>query len=112
MRFDIKKVFDEYGDMWKEFKFEVLFNKKGNCRIHVEGGRTTKYYAGGYGYNKEATVIANMINDLMGKNVVTDSSVKGIIEQFNKINDCNIKEIFNGKNGNVYDIRFHFGGSK
>lgn len=112
MKFDIKKVFNEYGDMWKEFKFEVLFNNKGNCRINVEGGRVTKYYAGGYGYDRESAVIANMINDLMGKVVVTDGSVEGIIKQFNKIDGCHLEKIFNGKNVNVYDIKFPLGGSK
>ena len=106
MKFDIKKVFHEYGDMWKEFKFEVIYNNQGNCRIHIEGRRTTKYYAGGSGYDKEVTVITEMINDLMGKEVIQESSLSSIIKQFNAIDDCHLEKIFNGKYSNVFSIKF------
>ena len=110
MKFDIKKVFHEYGDMWKEFKFETIYNNQGNCRIHVEGKRTTKYYTRGSGYNKEVAVITEMINDLMGKEVIQESSLSNIVKQFNAIDGCYIEKIFNGKYSNVFSIKFPKGG--
>lgn len=63
--FNLKEVFNEYGRN-KEFKFEILFSNSGVARIYIND-RKTKYVAGGYGYDKVSSVIATMINDLIGK---------------------------------------------
>ncbi len=45
------KTFDIKEMSWTEFKFEVIYSKRGVARIYI-GDRATKYAAGGYGYNK------------------------------------------------------------
>lgn len=64
-QFDIKKEFKNYG--WsKGFKFHIKWGTSGTARIFIND-RPTKYKAGGYGYCKESSVLATMINDLIGE---------------------------------------------
>jgi len=59
---NIKELFNKE---LKDFKFHIKYTNSG-CRIWI-GSNKTKYYAGGYGYDKESSVLAKMINDLIGK---------------------------------------------
>jgi len=114
--FDIKKAIKEYS-WWNNFKFEVRYSKSGVARIYI-GNRKTKYYAGGYGYDKESQVIANMINDLTisnckynkniyGNNVRKLSGATGfnsIANSFNAKRGCKLRKIYNGYDSDIYEI--------
>jgi len=58
-----------------KLKFHTKF-RNGNPRIYINSMKT-KYYAGGSGYEKSSSVIAMLINDLLGsidyKNAYTGS---------------------------------------
>ena len=47
-----------------KLKFHIKF-RNGNQRIIINGEKT-KYYAGGYGYDKASSVVSELINDLLG----------------------------------------------
>ena len=64
--FDLKKQFTEGYGWNKDFKFEIIFSNSGVARIFINDIKT-KYTASGYGYDKISSVIATMINDLIGK---------------------------------------------
>ena len=128
--FDIKKQFsDGYG--WNEgFKFEIIFSNSGVARIYIND-RKTKYNANGYGYDKTSSVIASMINDLIGlqpynfeiygnsgnykKEGETEFYLSGgvgfssIKESFESIAGNKLNQIYSGKNSNIYEIKFNQG---
>lgn len=80
-QFNIKEVFKEYG--WsKGFKFHIKWSNTGVAKIYIND-RPTKYKAGGYGYCKESSVIATMINDLIGDQPY-DSEIYGNSGNYNK----------------------------
>ena len=125
--FDLKKQFtDGYG--WnKDFKFEIIFSNSGAARIYIND-RKTKYNASGYGYDKTSSVIASMVNDLIGKQPY-NSDIYGnsgnykkegetefylshgvnfdsIKKSFESISGNELNQIYSGKNSNVYEIKF------
>jgi len=61
---NLKKLFNEHPYIWKDFKFHIKYTNSG-CRIYINESKT-KYYVGGWGFDKESSVIAEMVNDLIG----------------------------------------------
>lgn len=125
-QFNIKEVFKEYG--WnKGFKFHIKWNNSGTARIFIND-RPTKYKAGGYGYCKESSVIATMINDLIGDqpynpevygnsgNYSKDKSLHhlsqsgvgftSIQDSFQSLEGAKLDKIYWGEGLNVYEITF------
>lgn len=71
---DLKSIFNSYG--WdKGFKFSLELEGKSSLRLYV-GSRKTSYVATGCGYDMVSSVIAKMINDLIGEQPY-DSSFYG-----------------------------------
>ena len=71
---DLKSIFNSYG--WNEgFKFSLEIEGKSSLRVYV-GGRKTPYVTKGCGYDMVSSVIAQMINDLIGEQPY-DSSIYG-----------------------------------
>lgn len=124
--FNLKEVFNQYG--WdKGFKFEILFSNSGVARIYIND-RKTKYIAGGYGYDKTSSVIATMINNLIGKqpynkdiygnscNYSHNIELTGILcsgtgfssikESFESIEGFKLNQIYSGKNSDIFEIKF------
>lgn len=125
---DLKKAFNEkcYG-LNKGFKFEITFSNSGVARIFI-GDRKTKYSADGYGYDKVSSVIANMINDLIGEqsynkevygntgNYNKDKEVYllsgggvgfgSIKDSFESIDGNKLVSIYSGVNSSVYEVTF------
>jgi len=115
--FNLKKVFREYN--WDSgFKFEIIWSNSGVARIYIND-RKTKYSVGGYGYDKESSVIANMINNLIGEQPYNskiygnrDGLLSGgvgfssIKESFESISNYKLDKLYSGKNSNVYEIKF------
>ena len=80
-QFNIKEVFNEYG--WNiGFKFHIKWNNSGVARVYIND-RPTKYKAGGYGYDKESSCIASMVNDLIGDQPY-NSKIYGNSGNYNK----------------------------
>ncbi len=123
--FNLKEVFNQYT--WdKGFKFEITFSNSGVARIFI-GDRKTKYNADGYGYDKISTVIASMINDLIGEQAY-NKEIYGNSGNYNKDKDLyllsggvgfgSIKDsfesiegnklisIYSGVNSSVYEVIF------
>jgi len=48
-----------------KLKFHIKF-RNGNVRIVINNEKT-KYYAGGYGYDKASSAVSELINDLLGE---------------------------------------------
>ena len=113
--FDLKENFHEYD--WYNFKFEINFSNSGVARIWIND-RKTKYSASGYGYDKVSTVISNMINDLIGAQEYNQNiygNRNGLLSYgvgFGSIADSfksiggELKQIYSGKDSNVYEIKF------
>ena len=124
-QFNIKEVFKEYG--WsKGFKFHIKWGSSGTARIFL-GDRPTKYKAGGYGYDKDSSVIATMINDLIGEqpynpeiygnsgNYNKDKSLRhlsggvgfcSIQDSFQSLQGAKLDKLYSGSDFNVYEITF------
>ena len=97
--FDIKKLIQEMPDVWCEFNFDVVYSNNGVARIYI-GNRRTQYSASGCGYDKESSVIALMINDLIGE----QKYKKGVYGHYNGLlhggtGFSSIKESFETKKG-------------
>ena len=126
--FDLKKQFSEGFGWTKDFKFEIIFSNSGAARIYIND-RKTKYNVSGYGYDKTSSVIASMINDLLGeqpynfeiygnsgnykKEGETEFYLSGggvgfssIKESFESIAGNELNQIYSGKNSNIYEIKF------
>ena len=128
--FDLKKKFTEGYGWNKDFKFEIIFSNSGVARIFIND-RKTKYTATGYGYDKISSVIATMINDLIGKqpynfeiygntgNYKKEGEMEfylsggvgfdSIKKSFESIKGNILNQIYSGKNSNVYEIKFNQG---
>jgi hypothetical protein len=126
--FDLKKQFTEGYGWNKDFKFEIIFSNSGTARIFIND-RKTKYKAAGYGYDKTSTVIASMINDLIGKQLYSSTiygntgnykkegetefllsggvGFSSIKESFESIEGNILNQIYSGKNSNIYEIKFN-----
>ena len=116
--FNIKEEFNNYG--WNiGFKFEITYSKSGVARIYLGSNRKTKYTATGYGYDKESSVIATMINELLGKqnynpNIYGNrngflsggTGLSSIKESFESVEGHKLNKIYSGVNSNVYEISF------
>ena len=102
-KFDLKKLYNEGFGWTKDFKFEIIFSNSGTARIYIND-RKTKYTASGYGYDKVSSVIASMINDLIGKHLYDFDSIK---KSFESIAGNELNQIYSGKNSNVYEIKFN-----
>lgn len=116
--FNIKEEFNNYG--WNTgFKFEITYSKSGVARIYLGSNRKTKYFASGYGYDKESSVIATMINDLLGEqnynpNIYGNrngflsggTGLSSIKESFESIEGYKLNKIYSGVNSDVYEISF------
>lgn len=113
--FDLKEARLEYGD-WDIIKFEVVYSNKSAARIYIND-RKTKYNAGGYGYCKESSVIAEMVNDLIevqAYNPEVYGNRNGLLSQGGvsvsslqkslKSIGVNLEQIYSGKNSNVYRL--------
>lgn len=126
--FDLKKQFTEGYGWAKDFKFEIIFSNSGTARIYIND-RKTKYTASGYGYDKISSVIATMVNDLIGKQPY-NSAIYGntgnykkecetefylssgvgfdsIKDSFESIEGNILNQIYSGKNSNIYEIKFN-----
>jgi hypothetical protein len=118
-KIDLKKRFSENYVCNKVFKFEIIFSSSGVARIFVYG-KKTKYTAGGYGYDKISSVIATMINDLIGvqnykpevygnRNGLLSGGVgfNSIKESFESLeNGCKLDSIYYGVNSSVFEVIF------
>jgi len=114
--FNLKELFTS-SEYWKNFKFEITFT--GTTRIWL-CDRKTKYTAGGYGYDKESSVIAHMINDLLIGEQPYNSETYGcyrgfltsgtgfdaIKSSFESVEGNKLERLYIGKNSNVYSITF------
>ena len=129
--FDLKKQFTDKNYGWNEgFKFEIIFSNSGVARIYIND-RKTKYNANGYGYDKTSSVIASMVNDLIGlqpynfeiygnsgnykkegetefylRDGVGFSSIK---DSFESISGNELNSIYSGKNSSIFEIKFNQG---
>jgi len=115
---NLKQMVKEHD--WNEFRFEVIYSKAGVARIYI-GDRKTKYYAGGYGYDKESTVIAQMINDLTiddckynmdiygnsGKKLSHDVGFTPIKASFESKRGNKLDKIYSGRDSDVYSIKIN-----
>ena len=128
--FDLKKLFYEGFGWTKDFKFEIIFSNSGVARIYINDIKT-KYKASGYGYDKVSSVIASMINDLVGaqpynfeiygnsgnykKEGETEFHLSGgvgfssIKESFESIAGNKLNQIYSGKKSDIYEIKFNQG---
>ena len=126
--FDLKKQFTEGFGWTKDFKFEIIFSNSGVARIYIND-RKTKYNASGYGYDKVSSVIASMVNDLIGeqpynseiygnsgnykKEGETEFHLSGgvgfgsIKDSFESITGNELNQIYSGKNSDIYEIKFN-----
>ena len=120
MKINIKELVKEYV-WWNKFKFEITYSNAGVARIYI-GDRKTKYYAVGYGYNKESSVIAQMINDLTINDCKYNKKIYGnngkklsqggvgfdsIKKSFNAKKGCKLEKIHNGFKSDVYQIKIN-----
>ena len=122
-----KEVVKDWLTYNSPLKFEVVYSNSGVARVYISG-RKTNFAAGGYGYCKESSVIATMINDLIGKqNYNKDiygsskaeglGSVKGkgllsggtgfssIQASFNSLAGCKLEKIYSGFKSDVYSLK-------
>ena len=124
-QFNIKEVFKEYG--WgKGFKFHIKWSNSGVAKIFIND-RPTKYKANGYGYCKESSVIATMINDLIGKqpynpdiygnsgnyykgeslhHLSGGTGFDSIQDSFQSLQGAKLVKLYWGTDFNVYEITF------
>jgi hypothetical protein len=113
--FNLKELFTS-SEYWKNFKFEITFT--GTTRIWL-CDRKTKYTASGYGYDKESSVIAHLINDLIGLqdyDAKEYGNYKGFLSggtgfdaiksSFESVTGNKLERLYTGKNSNVYSITF------
>ena len=126
--FNLKELFESISYGWNRgFKFEIIFSNNGVARIYI-GDRKTEYYANGGGYDKISTVIASMVNDLIGKQpynfeiygnsgnykkegeteffLSSGVGFSSIKDSFESIKGNELNQIYSGKNSNVYQITF------
>ena len=126
--FDLNKLFTEGYGWNKDFKFEIIYSNSGVARIYIND-RKTKYNASGYGYDKASSVIASMINDLLGEQPYNPTiygnsgnykkegetefylssggvGFSSIKESFESISGNELNQIYSCKNSNVYEIKF------
>lgn len=126
--FNLKELFEDKSYGWnKGFKFEIIFSNSGVARIFIND-RKTKYYANGGGYDKISTVIASMVNDLIGKQpynfeiygnsgnykkegeteffLSSGVGFSSIKDSFESIKGNELNQIYSGKNSNIYQITF------
>ena len=128
--FDLKKLFTDKMYGWdKDFKFEIIFSNSGVARIYINDIKT-KYKASGYGYDKVSSVIASMLNDLVGVqpynptiygnngNYKKEGEMEfylssggvgfdSIKKSFESISGNELNQIYSGKNSNIYEIKFN-----
>lgn len=126
--FDLKKQFTEGYGWNKDFKFEIIFSNSGVARIYIND-RKTKYNATGYDYDKISSVIATMVNDLIGKQPYSSTiygntgkykkegetefylssgvGFNSIKNSFESIEGNSLNQIYSGKNSNIYEIKFN-----
>ena len=91
-KFDLKKLFKDKNYGWNEgFKFEIIFSNSGVARIYIND-RKTKYNADGYGYDKTSSVIASMVNDLIGEQPY-NFEIYGNSGNYKKENEERLKQI-------------------
>lgn len=117
--FNLKELFEDKSYGWNTgFKFEIIFSNNGVARIYIADYKT-KYFAGGYGYDKTSAVIATMINDLLGSQnynpeiygnrnglLSSGTGFESIKNSFESIQGNKLDQIYSGKNSNVYQITF------
>ena len=113
--FNLKEARAEYGG-WDIIKFEIVYSTNGVARIYV-GDRKTKYKAGGYGYCKESSAIAEMVNDLIkvqaynpevygNRNGLLSQGGVGVssLQESLKSIGVTLEQIYSGKDSNVYRL--------
>ena len=127
--FDLKKQFTDKNYGWNEgFKFEIIFSNSRVARIYIND-RKTKYNANGCGYDKTSSVIASMVNDLIGqqpynfkiygnsgnykKEGETEFYLSGevgfgsIKDSFESIAGNELTQIYSSKKSDIYEIKFN-----
>lgn len=113
-----------------KLEFEVIYSRSGVARIFI-GDRKTSFTAGGYGYCKESSVIASMINELIGyrnydANVYGNSRAynsktgksyaykaylsggtgfDSIKRSFDSLKGCKLEKIYSGNQSDVYSLK-------
>ena len=124
---DLKKQFTEGYGWDKDFKFEIIFSNSGVARIYIND-KKTKYTAAGYGYDKTSSVIASMVNDLIGLQpynfeiygnsgnykkegetefyLSSGVNFDSIKKSFESIAGNELNQIYSGKNSNIFEIKF------
>lgn len=111
-----KEIVDILNERKGKLKFHIKF-KNGNARVIINGEKT-KYYAGGYGYDKASSAISELINDLLGamnyKNSYTGSrygirmlsngiGIDAVINALETIGSY-LELIYLGDDFNVYEL--------
>jgi len=104
--FDIKKLFQEKQYGWHYgFKFDIQYSKNRVARIWIND-RKTKYYAGGYGYDKTSQVISLMVNDLIGKRILSGPCGFDCIQTEAARHNIELLQLYSGRNFDVFEIKF------
>lgn len=111
-----------------DLKFEVIYNN--TVKINISG-RNTSFKVGGYGYDKESSVIADFINELIGdlpykesvygntgrlnkdkktrskkrRYLSSGTGFSSIQESFNSIRGYKLEKLYSGLNSDVYSIK-------
>ena len=127
---DLKRLFTNGNGWEKGFKFEIIFSNSGVARIFINDMKT-KYKADGSGYDKTSSVIASMVNDLIGNqpynfeiygnsgnykkedetvfHLSSGVNFDSIKKSFESIEGNELNQIYSGKNSNIYEIKFNQG---
>lgn len=112
-----------------EFSFEVKYSKGGVARVFVSDGKTP-IYAGGYGYDKESQVIAQLINDVVGnlpynankygnrgrtnkdgsqskrnRYLCGGTGFSSIEASFNSVKGCKLTKVYGAVESDIYSIK-------
>jgi len=88
-----------------KFLFEVAFSNRGVARIFM-WGYSTEYKAGGVGYCKYSTVIADMVNDLFSEEKIEVTGGSGFNHLAEQLEEKGIilKEIYSTTTGYVCEM--------
>ena len=92
---------------YREFKFHTTRSKSGVVRIFLND-RRTEYKAGGGGYDKVSSVVALMINDIMGDDIVSYNGVgfNQIRDEFTRLRGASLDVLYTHGSTIIYHIRF------
>ena len=89
---------------WNEVFVEINYSPNtGIARLFIRGDRTP-FYAGGYGYCKASTVLAQFLNYWVGKNIAAGCCGVGVdkVQEIAQQNGINLEYLTESKNGKIY----------